>query len=469
LMSFNDADDSTKTTAQENDNLMSFNDNDDAPFVEHGKAQDEEPPRLHRTMRQQAGGSKKQQKKKNAKSNSSRSTTHRPAVLELPSPPPPPGPKRKPSTDVKADAKAQAPVEPDRSIHIEKAISDLFWSSSLDEELAGVEVRFGLALMTDAEDLIADRGSRFEDMQEKLDELPPQNRSALFQLALGRRHEDAVYLLKLPTTLSGSLSPYAGEARLVETFFDEKSHGIRERKLYEINITVPGSHEWLLVFDQDAPEDVKISLLEDVQQKPSIYVHYPERVWDARIRARSSESNKHPELDKDLHRTIKTFLKTFDTTRGVSGGGSKTEALDGLPDFEAVVPDNAFVVTNVLAKRELTRNLITHRSEDTTSPLPSWVVSQVWDLLVKPSSLTRAGGSSVTVFAKDEKAMCFEGRLWWEAALLYEKAPQEEGVVETLLNEIVAKLDAVGMPAVTAAKAKPDKGKKAKEDYVPFW
>ena len=470
LMSFKDVDDSTKTTAQENDNLMSFNDNDDAPFVEHGKAQDEEPPRLHRTMRQQAGGTKhKQQKKKRAKSNTSRSTTHRPAVLELPSPPPPPRPKRKPSTDVKADAKAQAPVEPDRSIHIEKAISDLLWSSSLDEELAGVEVRFGLALMTDAEDLIADRGSRFEDMQEKLDELPPQNRSALFQLALGRRNEDAVYLLKLPTTLSGSLSPYAGEARLVETFLDEKSHGIRERRLYEINITVPGSHELLLVFDQDAPEDVKISLLEDVQQKPSIYVHYPERVWDARIRARSSESNKHPELDKDLDRNIKTFLKTFDTTRGVGGGGPKNEALDGLPDFEAVVPDNAFVVTNVLAKRELTRNLVTNRSEDTASPRTSWVVSQVWDLLVKPSSLTRAGGSSVTVFAKDEKTMCFEGRLWWEAALLYEKAPQEEGVVETLLNEIVAKLDAVGMPAVTAAKTKPDKGKKAKEDYVPFW
>jgi hypothetical protein len=465
LMSFNDGDDSSKTTAQKDDNLMSFNDDDDAPFVEHGKAQDEEPPRLHRTMRQQAKN-KHEQKKKNAKSNTSRSTTHRPAVLELPSPPPPPKPK--PSPVAKPDAKAKGPIEPDRSMHIEQVVSNLFWSTSPDGEISGVEVQFGLALMTNAEDLTAERSVRSEEMQEKLDELPPQNRSTVFQPVLGRQREDGVYLLRLPTSLSGSLSPYVGEARLVETFMGEGPHDIRDRKMYEINITVPGSHEWLLVFDQDAPEDVEISLLEDVQQKPSIYIHYPERVWDARIRIRSAHP-KHPELDKDLERNIQTFLKTFDSTRGVGGGAAKTEALDGLPDFEAVVPDNAFVVTNVLAKRELTRGLITRRSEDTTSSPPSWVVSEVWDLHVQPSSLARAGGSSVVVFAKDEKTMRSQGRLWWEASLVYEKAPQEEGELEALLNEVVEKLDSVGTPPVVAARAKPDKGKKAKQEYVPYW
>jgi hypothetical protein len=464
LMSFNDVDDSTKTTTQGDDNLMSFNDDDNAPFIEHGKAPDEEPPRLHRTMGQQAKN--KHQKKKSAKSNSSRSTTHDPAVLELPSPPPPPRPK--PSPVAKPDANAKKPIEPDLSIHIEQVISNLFWSTSLDGEISGVEVQFGLALMTDAEDLIAEYGVRAADMQEKLDDLPPQNRNTVFQPVLGRQREDGVYLLRLPATLSGSLSPYVGEAQLVETFFDEGPHGIRDKKKYEINITVPGSHELLLSFDQDAPEDVNISLLKDVQQKPSIYVHYPERVWDARVRTRSAEP-KHPELDKDLERNIQIFLKTFDSTRGVARGAAKTEALDGLPDFEAVVPDNAFVVTNVLAKRELTRSLITRGTEDTDSSPPSWVVSEVWDLHVQPSSLARAGGSSVVVFAKDEKTMRSQGRLWWEASLLYEKAPQKEGELETLLNEVVEKLDWVGTPPVMVAKAKPDKGKKAKQEYVPYW
>jgi hypothetical protein len=97
------------------------------------------------------------------------------------------------------------------------------------------------------------------------------------------------------------------------------------------------------------------------------------------------------------------------------------------------------------------------------------VVSEVWDLHVQPSSLARAGGSSVVVFAKDEKTMRSQGRLWWEASLLYEKAPQKEGELETLLNEVVEKLDWVGTPPVMVAKAKPDKGKKAKQEYVPYW
>ena len=466
-MSFNDAGDSTKTTAQTDDNLMSFNDDDDAPFVERGKAQDEEPPRLHRTMRQQAGGSKnKQQKKKQNKASTNRSTTSRPAVLELPAPPPPPKPK--PIAVVKPDPKAQGPIAPVRSLHLEQVISDLFSSSCLDGKIAGVEVHFGLALMTDAEDLIADRGLRDEEMQEKLDELPPRNRNTMFPLVLGRQREDGVYLLMLPTTLSESISPYPGEARLMDTWEDQESHGMSDRRLYEISISIPGGHEWLLVFEHDAPEEVKISFLKDVQQKQSIYIHYVERVWDARIRPRSADC-AHPELDEDLERNIKTFLKTFDSTRGIGGGAG--DALNDLPDFEAVVPDNAFVVTKILAKRELTRILLTCEPKDATNPPPSWIVSEVWDLHVQPSSLSRAmgGGSSLAIFAKDEKTMRSQGRLWWEASLVYEKVPQKKDELETLLNEIVEKLDSVGMPPVLPVRAKPDKDKKAEQEYVPFW
>jgi len=467
LMSFNDAEHSTKTTTQDDENLMSFNDDDDAPFIERGKAQDEDPPRLHGTMRQQAG--KKQNKKKHSKASTSRSTPYRPAVLELPSPPPPP--KVRPSTVVKSDVKAQGPIEPVRSLHLERTVSDLLLSSSLDHETAEVEIKFGLALMMDAEDLIADNGVREEGLQEKLDELPPHHRDTVLQPVLGRQLEDGVYLLRLPTTLSGNVSPYTGEARLTETWEAEvdEPHGMSDRRLYEINILIPGGgQEWLLVFEHDTPEEVKISPLKDSQQQqPSIYVHYPERVWDARIRARPAVF-KHPELDKDLEHNIRTFLKTFDSTRGTGSGG--IEAPEGLPNFEAVVPDNAFVITKVLAKRELTRALLTREPEDTTSSPPNWIVSEVWDFHVQPSSLTRAGGSSLAIFAKKEKTMRSQGRLWWEASLVYNEAPQEDdGGLETLLNEIVAKLDSVGMPPVVVPKVKPDTEKQAKQEYIPFW
>jgi hypothetical protein len=61
-----------------------------------------------------------------------------------------------------------------------------------------------------------------------------------------------------------------------------------------------------------------------------------------------------------------------------------------------------------------------------------------------------------------------QGRLWWEAWLVYDEAPQEDGGLETLLNEIVAKLDWVGTPPVVPVKAKPEETK-AKQEYVPFW
>ena len=456
---------SSKSTGQGNDDLMSFKDDDDVPLVEHDKAQEEEAPRLYRTMRQQAGPkpkTKQQKKKKHNKGSSSKSTASRPAVLELPSPPPPPKPK--PPTAVKPNEKSQGIVRPESSLHLEQAVSDLVVSCYLDGEFTGVEVSFGLALMTDAGDLIVNRGLRSADMQEMLDELPSEHRNTVFPLVLGRLREDGVYLLRLPTTLSGTTSPYVGDSRLLDAWQDDDGpHRIDDKRIFEINVTVPGGSEWLIVFDQDMPDDLEIRLLQDFQQQTSIYVHYPERVWDARIRTRSS-GFKHPELDEDLERNIETFIKTFNTIR--RGGGSGSE-----PNFEAVVPNNAFVVTNVLAKRVLIRNLMLR---DWETPTSSWVVSQVWDLHVQysPSSLSRAGNSSLTVSASDETTMRGQGRLWWEASLVVDEVPhqEEDGTLEILLNEIVAKLDSVGMPPIGAVpKVKPDKEKKASKAYVPYW
>jgi len=169
--------------------------------------------------------------------------------------------------------------KPESSLHLEQAIDNLLSSSSFDGKFSGVEIRFGLALMTDADDLVADRGLRSADMQEKLDDLLPEHRNVIFPQVLGRRLEDGGCLLRLPTTLTKSISPYAGEARLLETWQDAGLHGIHDTRSYEITIIVPGGCEWLLTFDPDEPADVQIRQLKEAQQQTSIYIHYPERVW----------------------------------------------------------------------------------------------------------------------------------------------------------------------------------------------
>lgn len=484
LISFPDEKSSTQTTPQEDDDLMSFKHDDDGPLIEYGKAPDEEAPRLYRTMGQQTRS--KHQKKKN-KASTNRSTPFRPAQLELPSPPPPPKPKQ--STVIKKDVKAQVTAKPEQSLHLEQAIDNLLSSSSFDEKFSGVEIRFGLALMTDADDLVADRGLRSADMQEKLDDLLPEHRNAIFPQVLGRRLEDGVCLLRLPTTLKKSISPYAGEARLLETWQDAGLHGIHDMRSYEITIAVPGGCEWLLTFDPEEPEDVQIRPLKDVQQQTSIYIHYPERVWDARIRSRpntSSSSNKpHADLNEPLERNIRTFLQTFHSTE--SGAASE----DGLPDFEAIVPESAFVITNFLAKREFIRNMV--MASDAPPPEDSiatgsgstWVVSQVWDLHVQGSPLNRgrvnnSNNSVLAIFAQNEETMRSRGRVWWEACLKYEEAPRDDdNELEVLLNEVVARLDSVGMPSVPAAGGGgggggagtvSGKGKAARgKEYVPYW
>jgi hypothetical protein len=265
--------------------------------------------------------------------------------------------------------------------------------------------------------------------------------------------------------LTGSESPFVGTSQLVAAWNNVGPYAIMHKNVYEIVVVVPGGCEWKLIFDQDRPDDAEMMPVDTDQQ--SVSVHYPLCVWDARIRPNQT-SHGSKELDSKLKRNIMTFLKTIDTSKLETGKGPQMfdvtfEKRTGNepPMFEATIPDSAFSVTNVLAKRVFTQNL---RSG-------TWTVSQVWDLHVETNH------EGVVVYAKDEGTMQQqEGRLWWEANLKYEGCRQE---LEATMHEIVEKLDNVGVDtkrtgAMEMQKQKQQKKNKKQEKpevsaYEPFW
>jgi hypothetical protein len=451
----------------ESEALIQF-DEDEAPIVERLQSQQDRSPRLHNTMKQQASSKKKPYKKPN--SSSSKSTPSRAAQLELPSPPPPPKPRREVTPVVPqsqnpsgTDAKSIQSTEPEPPSRLQQAFTYISSLSHPSAEKADVVIQFGLALLTDAADLAANKALRCADLQDQLDGLTAQHRSTSFSVALGRKHKDGVYLLRLPTMLTGSESPFAEPLQLVAAWNNVGLYAIMHKNVYEIVVVVPGGCEWKLIFDQDRPHDAEMMPVDNDQQ--SVSVHYPLRVWDARIQPKQT-SHGSKELDSKLKRNIMTFLKTINTSEKETGTGPPMFEItfekrtgNEPPIFEATVPDSAFSVTNVLAKRVFTQNL---RSG-------IWTVSQVWDLHVETS---REG---VVVYAKDEGTMQqFEGRLWWEANLKYEGCRQELGAT---MNEIAEKLDNVGVDKKRAAdmeKQKQQKKNKKQEKpeepaYEPYW
>ena len=411
---------------EEEEELLMVFDDDDLPPIERVQPQQEAKPRLFHTMRQQA--SKNQNQKKKLKPSTTHAAAPRPAILELPSPPPAPRPQRenKPAECQKQSSDVKGEQPPESLIRLEQAIASLLKSSPQETD---VVIQFGLALMTNAEKLAAKKALRCAELQDELDRLPGQHSS--FLTALGRKDKDGVYLLRLPTTLPGSESPYAGSSQLANAWVDCETYGINDRRLYEITIVAPGGREWMLVFDQESPEDVQITPA-DVHQQ-SVYVHYPLRVWDARVRLLPAAG---PEPESVLKSKIMTFLQTFNTPKATSD--------EQRPFFDATIPDATFRVANVLVKRVLT----------TTLRSGTWKVTQVCDLHVDPNR------GSVTAFAKPENIMEQEGRLWWEAALQYDGRED----VGSTMNEIMERLDDVGW------EPEPKKKNKAKEpSYEPLW
>lgn len=78
----------------------------------------------------------------------------------------------------------------------------------------------------------------------------------------------------------------------------------------------------------------------------------------------------------------------------------------------------------------------------------------------------RLNRGNVSVFAKTEKLMEQEGRIWWEAALQYDG--REE--LESTMDEVMERLDDVGWESPAPSAASATKKTKAKEpEYNPLW
>lgn len=437
---------------QRNDQpLIQFDDDDDAPIVERLEPQNAKAPRLFRTMQQQATKGKKQKSKPRVK----KASTSQTPVLERPSPPT----SSKPSKDnspFKTDAQS-SPSKPDaggamatkvrEDDQVQEAIIQHLSLLLPDVEEAKLTVQFGLALLADGEALASSKASRIAELQEKLDLYSTRNTDAAFITAIGRARVDGVYLLRLPDILARSETLDPDQHSLKAKYFDCSENGLSARLTYEIEIQVPGYGEWVVKFDQEQPEDAVISPISTSQ--PKIYIHYPQRVWDARIQLDDAQD---PDVDlqpsDDIRQSMLSFLKTLNTPAEL--------ASTDLPAFEADMPDSLpFSVGKVLAKREFSQAIMLESSSSSST----WLVTQVWDLHLR-------GGNGILAFAEDEQVMRERGRLWWEAALRVEGVDGLEGLV----SEVVERLDPVGLAGLQAGRlARQGKSVVREEEYLPYW
>ncbi|KAM0718502.1 hypothetical protein Q7P37_005572 [Cladosporium fusiforme] len=439
-----------KQTLQKDQPLIQFDDEEDAPIIERLEPRPAEPQKVFRTMQQQATKGKKNKNKPKVK----KAATTQAAVLDRPSPPPSQG-LRQSTSPAKTDS--QSPVKTSTSMggptkseeeqtQVQHAILQHLASLLPVDDNIELTVQFGLALLADGGILAGCKASRLPELQGKVDEHTADHTDVAFITSVGRERVDGVYLLRIPENLAGVKSHDPEESSLKSKYFDCSETGLSARLTYEIDVQVHGVGEWTLKFDQELPEHAVIMPI--AANQPGIYVHYPQRVWDARILPNDTVSfgADNPEPSDDLKQCMMKFIKTFNTPAPL--------ASTDLPDFEADAPDADFTVTKVLAKREFSQAL---------RPGTFWLVSQVWDLHLS------TGGSSMQALAQEERAMRENGRLWWEAAL------QLEGVdvngLESVMNDVVTKLDPLGLAGLqTGAKVgKQSKPVVREPEYRPYW
>lgn len=433
--------------------LIQFDEDSDASIVERLEPQGTKPPKVFRTMQQQATKGKKQKNKPRVKKTSALQTP----VLERPSPPT----SSKLSKD-NSPANTDAQSSPSKSYaggamatklrengQVQEAIIQHLSLLLPDVEEAKLTVQFGLALLADGEALASSKASRVAELQEKLDLYSTRNPDAAFITAIGRARVDGVYLLRLPNILARSETPNSDQS-LKAKYFDCSEHGLSVRLTYEIEIQVPGYGEWVVKFDQEQPEDALISPVS--ASNSSIYIHYPQRVWDARIQL---DDVHGPDVDlqpsDDIRQSMLSFLKTLNTPLELAN--------TDLPAFEADVPDTLpFSLSKVLAKREFSQAIMIDPTSNRGNS-STYLVAQVWDLHLR-------GGSGILAFAEDEQVMRERGRLWWEAALKVESVDGLEGLV----SEVVERLDPVGLAGLQKGTlARQGKSVVREEEYLPYW
>lgn len=429
---------------QDDQPLIQF-DCDDGLIIERLEPQSTEVRKVFRTMGQQATKGKKQKNKPRAK----RTTTVKQPVLDRPSPPPSPK-ERKDNSPAKTDAGSPAKTvsdgtattESEKKRQVQEAIIEHLSALVPVNETPELTVQFGLALLADGKILADSKASRLPALQGLLDDHAANHPNAAFIAALGRERVDGVYLLRLPDIVAEHDTHESLESSLKMKYFDCSEHGLSARLTYEIDIGVPGIGEWTLKFDQDQPENAIV--LPVAANQPSLYVHYPQRVWDVRIQPSDMANSDAGSVEPSDHLKISMmrFLETFDTPASL--------ASSDLPAFEADVVDTSFNVSKVLAKREF--------SQAMGSGI--WLVTQVWDLHLQVDG-------SILAFAEDERIMREQGRLWWEAAL---KVTGMDGL-EELMNNVVERLDPVGLAGLQTSKwaAKRSKPVVREEEYNPYW
>ncbi|KAK6441131.1 hypothetical protein LTR95_002655 [Oleoguttula sp. CCFEE 5521] len=419
-------------------------------------------PSKRRTMKQQA------KKGTAAKGKARKPSVKSKVVLELPDPLPKPKAKKvlEPVQFQAAAAERKSGLSDGECKNelqgvFNERVSQQLLTQDVDAA-PGLLVQFGIALLDQQHASTSGPAIAVADMQRLLDRdtaisAPPDRRGLVkFLSSLCTAHQDAAHLLSLPGILSSQHD--RGSGSFMDAWCAEAPWDLRCEIFYEVEVTDVDKVRWLIVVRSNDGSNVNVS---HVPQEPSaVYVQYPHHVWDARIQLHRTEG---PTPTTDFVGAAKTFAKTFNTLKEAKG----------IPAIEADVPDigelPAFMVQRVVAKRCFSQaiplksaNVSVDKEPDTSHDqqiLATWVVSQVWDLILQFNDALD-GEAGLLAVAGTEAEMLERGRLWWETSLELkdglckstaepdnEQQCQTLHALERLLGEIVGEcgLDNIGL------------------------
>jgi len=201
--------------------------------------------------------------------------------------------------------------------------------------------------------------------------------------------------------------------------------------------------------------DVPIAALDCPQVKRSVelaelYVHYPIRVWDARVSVSTTSDDARALIDGSLAddsldmEAVEQFLATLRT-------------VDAAPAFKINVPSNSFTVERVLAKREYTR----------TTTLGRLVVTEVQELILESIDVPNA---NLQALCHPREAMIDAHSLWWEARVhIDDTSLVDAATVQNVLDCLVTQMDGVGYGS-RGPCIRPDPDRQGRvEPEIPFW
>ena len=222
------------------------------------------------------------------------------------------------------------------------------------------------------------------------------------------------------------------------------------QSLYEFHVRDSAGLAKVIVCGSDA--GLVSSWTKDRQTISKACVHYPFHIWDAQYSVKLTPTDG--------------VLKN--ANQDLTGAGSPsawTEAIEQLlasmttagdaPSFYAKVPNTAFNVEKVLAKREYAR----------TTEGATIVVTEVQDLSLSSLNETMA---NIKATCSERAAMIADQRLWWEAKIVAKDADDVEDL-HRLAERMVKAMDGVGYGNRGPWESRPDTGSDDGTPHVPFW